>query len=162
MAHLLVWISHPARCRKAAKWLSSLQYRVAMPLNCLGWAKKFSTRCLERYETASYCRHFFLFDFGGIVVLIPKSERDKRIASVSYALSANTSRVEMPSSRVPSSLHSVAFPGLSTNRVNLPDLSVRAISFVVSPPRLLPMACCMADSTGGRPFLARLPHADGP
>ena len=57
---------------------------------------------------------------------------------------------------------SAAFPGLIVNLTRRPVLSTMAISFVVSPPRLRPIACLSADSSGGQPLFLRQRRAGGP
>ena len=57
---------------------------------------------------------------------------------------------------------SAAFPGLMVNWTRRPALSTTAMSLVVSPPRLRPIACRSADSSGGQPLFLRQRRAGGP
>ena len=63
-----------------------------------------------------------------------------------------SSPVRTPSRRVGSSGASAASSGLIVNLTRRPVLSTMAISLVVSPPRLRPIACLSADSSGGQPL----------
>ncbi len=63
-----------------------------------------------------------------------------------------SSPVRTPSRRVGSSGASAAFPGLIVNLTRRLVLSTMAISLVVSPPRLRPIACLSGDSSGGQPL----------
>ena len=77
-------------------------------------------------------------------------------------MSAISSPVRTPCRRVVSSGASAAFPGLVVNRTSRPALLTTAMSLVVSPPRLRPIACRSADSSRGQPLFLRQRRADGP
>src|SRR5215470_4971076 len=114
---------------------------------------------------------FLRLDFPGMTVLIPRSLRKQRNASVSYPLSATSS--VMPGiklTQVSATTQSAVLPGVSTNTHGWHSSSTTAWILLFRPPLVTPIACVCAPlfhrwHSGGfshdcyRGPLARVYHA---